>query len=190
MYYYTCPICQKQFSDYENKRKYCSFQCTISYWRSDEFKFNKLINHYEKYVIRNKEGCWSWNGPITQQGYGWTFFKKRMSASRASFIIHFGEIPDNIHVLHKCDNPICTRPDHLFLGNHFDNMRDKVNKGRHNIRKGSQIGNSKLKEYQVIEIKKLLIKKEKPKIIADLFKISRRLISAIKTGKVWKHLNI
>lgn len=78
------------------------------------------------------EGCWKWVA-TKHKGYGMIRpggLAPKIAASRASWLIHFGEIPFDMHVLHKCDNPECTNPEHLFLGTHRDNMLDKETKGR------------------------------------------------------------
>lgn len=76
-------------------------------------------------------GCWIWNGPFTR-GYGKA--GKRW-AHRLSWEAFKGQIPEGLHVLHKCDTPPCVNPGHLFLGTHRDNVRDCMAKGRH---KGKQ----------------------------------------------------
>jgi hypothetical protein len=75
--------------------------------------------------------CWEWNGARTSSGYGSFKFKgKRYVASRASWEIHFGQVPSGLYVCHHCDNPGCVRPDHLFIGTSSDNMLDASSKGR------------------------------------------------------------
>ena len=75
--------------------------------------------------------CLEWNGYRDKWGYGNFWFNgKNTFAHRSSWIIHFGEIHNSKQVLHKCDNPPCINPAHLFLGSHADNMRDKLQKGR------------------------------------------------------------
>lgn len=77
--------------------------------------------------------CWEWGMSIGNHGYGYYFdrgIKKLKVAHRASYEIHFGPIPPGMLVCHRCDNRSCVRPDHLFLGTHIDNMRDKYSKGR------------------------------------------------------------
>ncbi len=74
--------------------------------------------------------CWEWTGDMNKahgKNYGRFNMKK---AHRISYELTYGKIPDGLFVLHKCDNPPCVRPEHLFLGTHLDNMRDKVLKGR------------------------------------------------------------
>ena len=81
--------------------------------------------------VHKTEGCWTWRRSRSVQGYGAFFMHGRYwVASRASWVISYGPIPNGLWVLHKCDNPSCVRPDHLFLGNQFDNMRDCAAKGR------------------------------------------------------------
>ena len=79
--------------------------------------------------------CWVWTGSLTNGGYGHLGLGGRDGgtdrAHRVSWRLHFGEIPSGLWVLHKCDNPPCVRPEHLFLGTHDDNMRDCVSKSRH-----------------------------------------------------------
>ncbi len=102
--------------------------------------------------------CWNWNGASTVQGYGQTVYEgKSILAHRLSWIIHFGEIPkgEGFHgtcVLHKCDNPSCVNPDHLFLGSNQDNMDDMKRKGRQAWKKGEPRSNAKLKPEQEIEV--------------------------------------
>jgi hypothetical protein len=82
------------------------------------------------------EKCWEWQGYLNESGYGFTRIGgrggKAWLAHRLSWEIHNGQIPDGLHVLHKCDNPKCVNPNHLFLGTNLDNILDRVKKGRSN----------------------------------------------------------
>jgi hypothetical protein len=78
--------------------------------------------------------CWGWSGAKNEHGYGVLGRAGRGSgnvkAHRASWEIHYGPVPDGLLVLHACDNPQCTNPAHLFLGDQCANMRDASRKGR------------------------------------------------------------
>lgn len=75
--------------------------------------------------------CWEWKASKNIGGYGvYKIGRKMIIASRVAYQIVHGKIGENIHVLHKCDNPGCVNPDHLFAGTHQDNMDDMVKKGK------------------------------------------------------------
>lgn len=76
--------------------------------------------------------CWKFQGAKTAKGYGRFFVKpKVILAHRHAFALAYGAIPEGMHVCHKCDNPSCVRPDHLFAGTRSDNMQDMHSKGRY-----------------------------------------------------------
>lgn len=107
---------------------------------------------------RGADECWPWLAGHYPYGYGCIYLatKKRMEpAHRASWMIHFGPIPNRMHVLHKCDNPECVNPRHLFLGTNNDNVQDKMRKGRLDPRDGENNGRSILTKDQVVEIREL-----------------------------------
>lgn len=88
--------------------------------------------------VRKSRGCWIWTGTISPKGYGvFSFQQKQIRAHRHSYAIHFGH-PGRLCVCHKCDNPSCVRPSHLFLGTTKDNNQDRFRKGNY-ARKVSKI---------------------------------------------------
>jgi len=96
-------------------------------------------------IIGSEDSCWLWVGGISGSGYGNTRTKgKNMTAHRLSYIIHFGEIPSNKMVLHRCDNKLCVNPNHLFIGTANDNIQDMISKSRDNYKtlKGKKFSDS------------------------------------------------
>ena len=87
------------------------------------------IRFWDK-VKKVENGCWEWQNEKVG-GYGRIRIDGvKQLAHRVSWIMHFGGIPKNMHVLHTCDNPSCVNPEHLFIGTHQDNMKDRDKKGR------------------------------------------------------------
>jgi hypothetical protein len=81
--------------------------------------------------VKKTDGCWIWIGSRVSEGYGLFMVNgKRRTAHRFSWEFHNGEIPQGINVLHRCDNPPCVNPEHLFLGDQEDNIRDMMGKRR------------------------------------------------------------
>lgn len=95
--------------------------CEISKTEQDRF--------VSKFTVG--DNCWEWQDSKCDFGYGFFGIKgKIFRAHRVSFLIFRGEIPNGLCVLHKCDNPKCVRPSHLFLGTRSDNVMDMIKKGR------------------------------------------------------------
>lgn len=81
--------------------------------------------------INKTDGCWLWTGTTSTRGYGVIFLKrKKIFAHRLSYVVFKGALKNGNCVLHKCDNPPCVNPEHLFSGTHQDNMLDYTIKGK------------------------------------------------------------
>lgn len=134
-------------------------------------------------------GCWLWGGNTNESGYAIFYDAGHISGHRYSYKYFKGDFDLNLFVLHRCDVPCCVNPDHLFLGTHQDNMIDMDSKGRRAVLRGSDNGNSKLSEEDVLQIRKL----HNPKIyptrkLAKMYEVNQRLIWNIINRKSWKHL--
>jgi len=176
--------------------KYCSQACYRQSPIPVETRF------WKKVIIT--PGCWMWKG-AKEKGYGIIRnqfpLKSNTSAHRLSYEIHKGLIPEGLFVCHKCDNPECSNPDHLFVGTHQENMEDMKIKGRANDGKntpyytnpestrGSKNPLAKLNESQVLEIRRRYI----PRVLtmdqlAEEYGVSRGAILSVVHRKNWAHL--
>ena len=131
--------------------------------------------------------CWIWTG-ATNGRYGKISRGPGLGlvgAHRASWEIHFGPTPDGLWVLHRCDNPPCVRPDHLWLGTNQDNIDDKVAKGRALGAYGGERHHlSKLTKGQGAEVRQFAEEGLRQREIAARYGVNRATISKIIRGKL------
>ena len=162
-------------------------------WRKPTPKKFTDEERFWKYVEKTVT-CWNWIGSKVFYGYGQININgKPKRANRYSWEIHRGEIPKGINVCHKCDNPSCVNPDHLFLGSQKENMKDMYLKGRENPPKGMRVYASKLNEESVIDIKNNYIigskdEKTNSSYFAKKYNVHRSTINCVGNGKYWNHI--
>jgi len=142
---------------------------------------------FRQYVPTDSEGCWAWKGSRLTYGYGqFTLQRPRRTvlAHRMAYWLEYGPFPTQLFVLHKCDNPACVRPDHLFLGTQADNVADAITKGRINHR-GEYNQRAKIGPNEVKKIRKLAGTASQHEI-AEQFGISQQNVSAILRRETWR----
>lgn len=157
--------------------------------------------------VDKRSSCWLWTASRRHKGYGafvWASSSGQIVQGRAhrfSWIIHNGEIPDGLCVLHKCDNPLCVNPAHLFLGSKAENNADMVAKGRH-VKGGSKLKSLGLlgryergENHHAAKLNHDLVRKiRKEKAFLSYSKLSAKYgisvgpLHRIVTRKAWSHV--
>ncbi len=193
----VCPNCGKNFtrrlanvhqaSKRGIKEMYCSHRCSAT--KQENPKTSLEVRFNEKVI--KQDGCWGWKGGRQSNGYGAIWYNGRMiHASRASWIIHRGPIPEGAEVMHICDNPVCSNPDHLMLGSHQQNMTDCKNKGRAGYisRPGESNPCAKLDEKKVIYLRQQYAGGRTIKSLAKELNINYSTAKAAISKQNWKHI--
>jgi hypothetical protein len=171
----TCPICGSVFRPKKGHEAqdweviiYCSRNCS-SKSRKKSLR-ETLLN---KSVRNDISGCLEFMGGCDKKGYGRirSVDLNEVLAHRISWILNYGKIPDGMHVLHKCDNPRCIEPSHLFIGTNNDNVKDKVLKGRQQRLYGERNGRAVLTNDDVCEIMESKLNNEECPIFTELAKV-------------------
>jgi hypothetical protein len=148
---------------------------------------------FDKKWKLSESGCWLWTGttrkPSKKYVYRYGVIRVKhgargcgvpsefMRAYKVSWMLHCSDIPAGAHVLHKCNNPMCVNPDHLYLGDHKTNMRDMALSGRH--------GKLKVTNAQALEIR---ASKEPTKVLCERYGLERSTVKGIRNGKARNHL--
>jgi len=129
--------------------------------------------------------CWEWDGPRNGDGYGYCSIGSRRSrgAHRLSYELHIGPIEAGMVICHRCDNPPCINPDHLFPGTHGDNLADMRAKGRERYIAGDGHPSSKLTDEQVREIRALAASGQSYPTLAARFGVTSSNIGRIVRGQ-------
>lgn len=169
-----CSYCNRPVHRRPNPpdQRYCSRACkdadhtplSVRFWRH----------------VQKTDTCWLWTAGCDTHGYGRTRDddNRDIGAHRASFLLAYGHIPDGLRVLHRCDNPSCVRPDHLFIGTQQDNVRDCIAKGRH----------SKLTPEQVTQIRQSLASGVSQLALSRAFNVKPTTICDIAHRRSWPDL--
>lgn len=147
-----------------------------------------LLERFEDKVLLIPESTCHWWIGVQNGGYGQIKIgNATKKAHRVSFELYKGTIPEGLQVCHKCDNPSCVNPDHLWLGTAKDNAMDMAKKGRQVGPFGEKQHLSKLTESDVIEIRKLKLSYTYIEI-GEMYGVYYSTIEKIVNGRTWKHV--
>lgn len=171
------------------QRVYCSSRCQKSLFKKDMSRESVLARFYSKIDGPRQEGmCWEWKKYAGRKSRP-TFYLSsynQILASRASYILHKGEIGDGLHIRHTCDNGICVNPDHLLTGTAADNGHDARVRRRHKPVRHERQNCAKLTWDQVRQIRTLFV--TGPYTVAHLanqFGVVQSTVGQILSGKTW-----
>lgn len=162
-------------------RRFCSNACSHAGRNpSPEQRF------WAQITKRGPDECWVWTGHTCKGGYGHLGIgKKQVLTHRFSWVLHNGSIPAGDNVLHRCDNPPCCNPNHLWLGSSLDNNQDRAAKGRNREQGGERNSHSVLNQHDVKLIRELREAGALQREIAARFGVHRVTISDILSGRTW-----
>jgi hypothetical protein len=186
-----CQFCQIPFKVKRSKiaighGKYCSIKCRAKGVDQREPLAVKLMRYVQ---VGNENECWPFVGTTDAKGYGMVQYDGSMrGAHRASYIVHKGQIPEGMLIMHSCDNPPCCNPKHLSLGTKKSNYDDMINKGRSKKLSGENHPHSKWTVAQILEMRSLKDKGYSTRQICEIYKMSFANANKIFNRKLWKHI--
>lgn len=140
--------------------------------------------------VEKTDTCWLWRGKcVNNKGYAAITMRRRgYGIHRLSYALAFGEVPDDLFVLHRCDTPLCVNPEHLFLGTQADNIADCKQKGRLRpplVGYGTSSPHSKLSEVMARNIVSLNAAGFSSPVLGRMFGVSHNAIRDVLHGVRW-----
>lgn len=160
------------------EQKYCSQSCS---GKANNRIAGDPMERFPKYYKKVESGCWEWIGNLHKNGYGFFNHKnEKPKAHRFSYAMYKGLLHPKMSVCHKCDNPKCVNPDHLFLGTHDDNMKDMAKKARSSH---GRSWNSKLTLEKASAIKRDLRPRKE---VAAEYGVSVVTVCRIQNNQIWR----
>lgn len=152
-----------------------------------DVQITRFWNAVEK---RGPDECWEWKRGRQRAGYGALYIApKVIGAHRIAYELANGPIQNGLSVLHRCDNPPCCNPAHLFLGTDADNTKDRISKGRTKVLRGEDAARAILTEEQVKEIRASYKPYETThQLLADVYGVSRTAIRSVVDRRNWRHV--
>jgi len=155
--------------------------------RSLSYKLWRYVTKHGRKVKYVRGRCWEWFGGTNNTGYGQIYAEGRFQlVHRISAELVNGPVPNGLCVCHSCDNKLCVRPSHLFIGTRKDNLQDMTNKNRR--ARGASMGMAKLDDGKVVRIRLL---HKWGMTCADLsrkFGVTNGTMSAVLNRKTWRHV--
>lgn len=147
-----------------------------------------------KVAVNKETRCWEWTAHLMPDGYGrFQYGPKdgqiRVRAHRWSYEHWIGPIPDGMLVCHRCDNPVCVFPDHLFVGTSSENKQDEIRKGRNNPPRGTRNPRAVLSESLVQQIRSMYVPRRMSyRKIARELGVSEPAVKNVVQGITWRHV--
>lgn len=187
----TCLQCRTEFNAAGRRTKFCGQPC---YRENRTTSANGYARFWDQ--VEKTPSCWLWKGWKLNSGYGETSVNgKRITAHRLSYRLANGPIPKGKIIMHQCDQPLCVRPDHLFLGTDADNTADKIAKRRH-IHGSAMWWRARLTEDLVRAIRAEFRQERRPgtrshtnaTVLAKKYGVARNTIIYAATGRFWRHV--
>lgn len=160
--------------------------------QNDETRFWKKVDKDGPRIPYVTGQCWMWYGTRVRNGYG--IFKwagKPGLAHRYSYWLHYATLPDDMNVCHRCDNPSCVNPSHLWLGTNRDNAKDRDMKQRQIPRRGEDFTHAKLTDDIVRYIRLNYVpfcSTHGTRAMARKFGVSHMLVRQVLHGRIWRHI--